>query len=265
MSNSQDIEQMVSVTSANYQGGVLTITAENSDPRLFLNLNNHKINASQYYYASFRFRILGKHEAGSGWIQRWVWWYGGGPGVDSVTTQDMQLYEDWYVYTLDLRSAPTENCSNNCWSGMPHVLRFDPFETPKPTEIQIDYFLLTGQESVNKGSIFPIYFTTKAQPNSVVRFYYDTDTNPNNGRTLIGSTTVAPAQQETGFFEFGSFAVYLPLLWRTDPVEVDLYGESQYFAWNTSSAPKNTFFISAEVDNGVVVTTWYSEVPVTIK
>lgn len=264
MANSQDIEEMVSVTTSKFENGVLTITAEDSDPRLFLNLNDHKIPAVQYRYASFRFRIVGVHEAGSGWIQRWVWWYGGGPGVDNVTTQDMQLYEDWYVYTIDLKTAPVENCSANCWSGLPHVLRFDPFETPKPTEIQMDYVLLTAEESVTKGTAFPIYFTTDAPPNAVVRFYYDTDKNPANGRTLIGSTTVGPVQ-EPMFIEFGNFAVYLPAIWRQDPSDIDLFSGSEKFIWNTAGVPKNTFFISAEVDDGVMVTVWYSEIPVTIK
>jgi hypothetical protein len=50
-----------------------------------------------------------------------------------------------------------------------------------------------------------------------------------------------------------------------NPSDIDLYADSEKFTWNTASAPKNTLFISAEVDDGVMVTIWYSEIPVTVK
>lgn len=263
MGNSADVEQFISVDQAKYENGVLEIVAEHADPRLYMNLDGQTIPTSQYRYVSFRFKINGTNSATSGWVQRWLWWYPGGPGSNSITTQDTQIYENWHVYTIDLKTAPTENCSANCWSGLPIVFRFDPFETPKPTSIEMDFVTLTGEERTNQGTVFPLYYTTTAGSNAVISFYYDVDKNPANGRTLIGSTQpsgAGPARPPEM-----SFALFLPLLSHADMSELGLYADSLRFNWDTTSAPPGTYYVCGEVYDGVMTTYWCSELPVTVQ
>jgi len=259
-----DIADMFSITSAMFNDGILKITVQGPDPQLSLNLRAERIDTSKYFYLSYRSKMNSMHLPGAGWVQRWIWWYDGGPNVDHVTAQDMLVYENWHVYTIDLRTAPTENCGGNCWSGMPSVLRHDPLENFFPTSIDLDYFLLTGNESINKGGQFPIYFTTTAPNNATVKFYYDTDTNPANGRTLIGTKTLGLTELPT-LSTTGNWSIFLPSVSTADPLDIDLYSASEVFVWNTSNVPRNTFYISADVDDGISVTTWYSEIPITIK
>jgi len=89
--------------------------------------------------------------------------------------------------------------------------------------------------------------------------YYDTDKNPSNGRTLIpvGASLAAPPG--------GAFESFLPLVQKGTeaPPEIDpLIGVSRF--WNTTGVPPGPYYISADVSDGFMTTTWYSEVPVII-
>lgn len=264
MATSVDVSKLDNVREYSFDDGILSMTSDDNDPQVYLNLYGGAIPSDKYRYASFRFRINGQHTYKSDWVQRWIWWYTGGPFVDNITTQDMELYEGWHVYTIDLETALMENCTSNCWSGTPRVFRWDPFETPKPTTIELDYVLLTGKETVNRGDPFRIAFTTTAQQNDSITFYYDTDTNPANGRTMIGEW--GTNEPDSAFLpEAGPFRIFVPVTQNPDRNEIPLYSGSNFFTWNTAGTAKGTYFISAVIDDGVRATTWYSEIPVTIK
>jgi hypothetical protein len=64
---------------------------------------------------------------------------------------------------------------------------------------------------------------------STVSLYYDTDTNPGNGKTLIASGIPASAGQ---------------------------------FFWNSASVPRGEYYIYAEATDGIQVMGRYSTVPV---
>ncbi len=263
MASSGDVNKIVNADFTSFTDGILTMTSNDNDPQIFMNLGGNTIPADSYRYASFRFKINGNHTYQSDWVQRWIWWYSGGPFVDHVTTQDMEIYEGWHVYTLDMENALTENCASNCWSGNPRVFRFDPFETPKPTNIQMDYVLLTGPETVIQGDLFRIAFTTDASPDATLTFYYDNDKDPGNGRTKIGVFGVPNmAQTPSGG---GPFQLFFPSTFMIDNSEIPLYSNSQFYHWDTANVPKGTYFVSAVVDDGIIKTTWYSELPVTVK
>ena len=263
MASGIDVSRLENVSDFWFEDGILSMTSDDDDPQVYLNLYGGTIPTDDYRYASFRFRINGQHNYKSDWVQRWIWWYTGGPFVDNVTTQDMELYEGWHVYTIDLETALTENCARNCWSGTPRVFRFDPFETPKPTTIQLDYVLLTGPEVVAKGALFRIAFTTTAPQNASIRFYYDTDTNPANGRTLIGE--YGANRPDSPLAAEADYRIFVPFTQNPDRNEIPLYSGSSFYYWNTSNAPLGTYYISAVVDDGLTPTTWYSEQVVTIK
>lgn len=258
MSNQGDIASYGGMTSPNYNNGVLVATSTGSDPRLFLNING-SINTSQYRYATFRMKINGQNSNGNGWVQRFIWWTLGA-GIDSVTTQDLQIYEGWHIYSIDLKTAPAENCSSNCWSGQPTTFRFDPLESPTNTKFNLDFITLTGIDTVIRGNSHNIHYTLPNAAGAQVTFYYDTDTNPSNGRTPLDGLVRGELPLDD---PLQVFRAYLPLLLQ--PGEFDFYAGSLTFVWDTSSTPLNTYYISADVDDGVMTTTWYSELPVTIK
>jgi hypothetical protein len=165
----------------------------------------------------------------------------------------MIIYEGWHTYTFDLKTAPLETSGG--WSGKPTALRFDPIELPNPTTIQIDFLTLTGSETVRQGDPFPVVFS--ASPGATVSLYYDSDTNPNNGRTPL-ETTPGDHLSESPGLEM----IYLPI--------VRLVGELNLFkgtnvSWDTTGVGKGTYFISADVSDGLSTTTWYSEIAVTIE
>jgi hypothetical protein len=256
MSNSHDIDEVGGVTNLSFDGGILTAKSTSTDSRLFLNINN-SINSNQFRYATFRMRVNGKNSAANGWVQRYIWWYQG-PAFDSVTTQDMQIYEGWHTYTIDLETAGTESYSGNCWAGFPTTFRFDPHEAAN-TEFYLDFVVLTGIDTVLRGNTHTIYYTLPNAPGADVTFYYDMDKNPANGRTPLAETSAPQGPLDP----LAIFNLFLPMLFQ--PGEIDFFADSLSLLWNTASVSVNTYYISADVFDGVMTTTWYSEAPVIVK
>jgi hypothetical protein len=94
-----------------------------------------------------------------------------------------------------------------------------------------------------------------------LRPLFDTDTNPNNGRKRVIHTN--PTGQFRVFFP----ALYTPNNPNSPPPqnnEINLMtGESAI--WNTYGVPPGSYYLSAEVSDGVNTTTWYSDTPVIIE
>ncbi len=204
MASDEDIIFTRGINPKDFTDGIFNGGVIESDSQLHMNVPI-SINTNKYKYASFRFRVDGNNNPGTGRMQRFVWWYQG-PTIDPVTTAELMLYEGWHTYTLVLPEALIERTGN--WSGNPTALRFDPTELSLPAEIHLDFLTLTGDEIISSGDLFEIYFEAISQPGYQVTFYYDPDNNPGNGRTRISSIYT---NQQTLTTEYN---IYLPLIIR---------------------------------------------------
>ncbi len=254
MSNAQDVQKASNFSSLSFNNGILQGVTSSNDPQIVLRVTQ-PIDTSKYKYATFNFRVDGTQNVGQGWVQRFIWWYQG-PTIDAVITEDMIIYEGWHRYTVDLSTAFLENGS---WSGFPTTLRFDPAEPVPPLNLTIylDYLTLTGDEIITSGDLFEIVYETEPAQGVTVTLYYDTDTNPDNGRTLIPPLPQQPS--------VGPFLLYLPVIKSISAFASEIglpSGERAY--WDTTGVPAGTYYISADVSDGVTTTTWYSELPVII-
>ncbi len=250
MNNAEDVERVDGFTSLNFSDGLFYGTSNNNDARMVLNTNS-TINTSKYKYATFRMFLNKPRNFDDGWVQRFVWWYLG-PTIDPVITEDMVVYEGWHTYSIDLSQALFE--PGGSWTGYPTAFRFDPHEIGSTTPVYVDFITLTGDERVPRGASFPIVYETKPASGVSVTFYYDTDKNPANGRTPIGAASHSLADV--------SYAAFLPLVTKGSLETNLLTGER--WLWDTSTTPAGTYYISADVSDGVMTTTWYSDIPVTI-
>ncbi len=254
MSNAQDITNIVGFSSTYFQNGLFG-GVTNTDGNNVTVQTTAPMNASKYKYVSWRFRMLGEQDIGLGWVQRFIWW-NLGPGQDPVTMKAVIIFENWHTYTVDLSQALMEPGGN--WSGNPTGIRFDPHELPPPIEVQLDFVLLTGDEKVPSGTPFQIIYETDPGAGETVSLFYDTDQNPANGRSPVTLLASSPPPAALG----GSM-VYLPLIRRGLP-EINVL-EGLWQIWDTSGVPAGTYYISADVNDGVMTTTWYSELPVIIE
>jgi hypothetical protein len=253
MGNSADFESILGVGSVNYNNGIMKATTAQSDPRFFPNMTA-SINANKYKFASFNMFVEGEQSIVGGWVQRFHWWY---VNVnDVVSTEDMVVYEGWNTYTLDLSTAPL--VEGGAWSGNPTTFRFDPLELPVPADVYVDFMLLTGDESVTKGSPFTIIYNILKGNGATLSVYFDSDTNPDNGRTPANAFSL-PADSYS--WAGGAASIFLPII--TIPDEIPLNGSS--YVWDTSGVAKGDYYISLVLNDGVTTTTWYSEIPVTVK
>jgi hypothetical protein len=136
------------------------------------------------------------------------------------------------------------------------VLRIDPHEIASgQRQFHFDFITLTKANSVKAGTPFQLTYQTTPATGVTVTFYYDTDTNPANGRTVMGQ--YAGGQQQ------GAKKVFMPMVLGGGPVpEINLMAGSNW-TWNSAVAP-GTYYASADVNDGVMTTTWYSEVPVIV-
>ncbi len=257
MANESDIDRSFNLNSMDFNNGILEMTSNHWDPRLHMNVSGN-IDAAKYRYATFRMYLEGEQSVKNGWVQRFLWWYQGST-IDTETTQDMVIYEGWHTYTIDLSQALLE--SSGSWSGKPTMLRFDPHESSKSETFHLDYLVLTGDEHVPSGSSYNIVFNTAARPGATVTFYYDNDTNPANGRTLIGAYGSQSQPDNQPGSQPSAFSIFLPVILHNSPGELNLISGLN-MSWNTTGVAAGTYYISADIDDGVMTTTWYSDVPI---
>lgn len=233
------------LTTFDFTGGVFNALSNASgDPNYNLHVTA-PIDTQRYKYVTFRMLydgVDGVQDIGVGWIHRVVWWYAG-PSPAVTSTADMLIYEGWQTYTMDLSQALISPTSGSRWTGAPAVFRMDPGEVPAPVTFHVDFVTLTGEERVRAGSPFPIYYQATPGVGVTVSLYYDTDTNPINGRTAIRVST-SPCPQPP--------APELNLLTGTCVM------------WDTTGVAGGTYFVFADVSDGVTTTTWYSEVHVQV-
>lgn len=278
MNGSGEVYAYFNTTAPVFSNGILTSTSLDTnplntcsgyweDPYIFLLDDNYwdppyttspPIDTSKYRYLTFRVKLDGTPDLGYGWGARvgWADFLSQNCGI----TNDFPLREGWNEYSIDLWNAnivePDEPNCRKPWqfSSQRRQLRFDPLESPVSLTWRLDYIRLTANDTAQRNSIFPIKYLLNKTNGVTVTFYYDTDTNPANGRVLANQYVSSPSN--------GPYSVFLPFvmnLSQTNPA-----GE-RIFSWNLAGVAAGTYYISADVNDGYQTTTWYSEVPMIIK
>lgn len=241
-----------------------------SDPQFFmgnLNLNppgtpDPKVDTNRYRYFSFRMYTQGEQSFEDGWVARLYWWQA--KDSDSGTNQspsegrDILLYENWTTYKLDLHAADVLEGPNSglAWTASaPNRIRLDPNEflpAIAPGYVELDWVKLTAVDEATQGTIFPIQYTA-SESNVTVTAYYDTDTDPGNGRTPVtvyAPTTTIPANLP--------LRLYMPIHFKGPAPS------GEQIMWDTTGVAPGTYYISLDAGDGVNNVTWYSEAPVNI-
>lgn len=259
MNEIQDIGYTFDMASANVSTGIYNATTgATGDSQLHLNFTA-PLDASKYKYLTFRWYMEGAQDIALGWVHRVLWWYAG-PGVDNVTTEDMVLYEGWHTYSFDLSQAIIDPTTpSGSWTGFPTVFRLDPHEMPQAATFHVDFVTLTGDEKVTAGAPFRIAYQTTPSAGPTVTFYRDTDRNSSNGGRVALTQYTPPAISPVG-----PNALYLPTMLRNYSPELNLLTGNSWM-WDTTGVPAGTYYISADVNDGVMTTTWYSELPVIVQ
>ena len=245
MSSAADIQLTGSdyLTNLSFSGGMLHATNTINDPNVTLlyNTNNSvPIDTSRFRYLTYSLQVDGPYDLGAGSVARVVW---NSQllmsGTTATVSQDIIVWPGMNSYTIDLASlsaAPDGGLepvsAGEPWTaGVKRHLRLDPHEFPQARTFHIDDVKLTAKPVA--GSTFPIMFLSADADGdaATVSLYYDTDTNPGNGRTLIASGIPRSAGQ---------------------------------FVWNTAGVPQGEYFIYAEATDGVQSLGRYSSVPVQV-
>ena len=139
-----------------------------------------------------------------GSVARIAWRVAG--GTDSVSDDIVfnsrvgaNVMDKFIVDMADRFVLPIEQGSQAGWvpgsSGTPGIdrFRFDPHEFSPATPFFIRRVKLAALESAGSGSVYTIRWWA-SEGNGTVIWYYDTDRNPSNGRTLIGSAATSAGQ-----------------------------------------------------------------------
>jgi len=288
------------VTGESFSSGIYSAQVPNcppgssySDPILYLGgMNRYPpgtvdpvVDTNKYRYLSFRYSHSGEQNVGQGWVTRFGGWQVDGFDTSiieaPVLSRDIIILEDWNTYKIDLWAADAVDESyppgTPTWTAsQPNRLRFDPdelaaFLTPGP--IQLDWIKLTAMDEVNQGNPFPIEYQLSGTLPVTLTFYYDTDTNPSNGRTLIGTVGISslgsyveqprnPAADQASPSSTLALTprAYLPIVARNS-----IHCVANCFLWNTSGVPKNTYYICIEARDAYNTTYRCSEAPVVVK
>ena len=245
MSSAADIQTTGSEHFVNlsFSSGMLHATNVTNDPNVTLlyNTNNSvPIDTSRFRYLTYRFQVDGAYDLGAGSVARIYWTSQANMGATTATvSQDILVWPGMNTYSIDL--APLSAAADGGlepigaaepWTvGPKRQLRFDPHEFQAARTFHIDDVKLTAKPAA--GASFIIRFQG-ADPDgdaATVSLYYDTDTNPNNGKTLIGSGIPQSAGQ---------------------------------FNWNTALVPSGEYFIYAEARDAYEITGRYSNVPIVV-
>jgi hypothetical protein len=231
------------LTNLSFSGGRLHATNTINDPNVTLLSNSNNsvpIDTSKYRYLTFRLQVDGPFDLGEGSVAR-IFWSSSSQmsGLTATTSQDIVVWPGMNSYTVDL--APLSTAPDGglevtgpaeAWgAGNKRHLRFDPHEFPQARTFHLDDVRLTAKPVAT--SSFTIKFVgadADGDP-ATAALYYDIDTNPANGRSLITSG--------------------IPL-------------SAGAFVWNTAGVQPGEYYIYAEASDGLQAIGRYSTVPVQV-
>jgi hypothetical protein len=257
-SNPGDVVRTNDLKSYEFNDGIFTAQTKSGKSWIEFNVGP-AIDTSKYKYVTYRMKLEGQQEIVSGWVSRLFWW-DIGPGTDPSAIEAQIVFEGWHTYSLDLSKALMLETNPRDWDGFPTGFRHDPHEIPEPRVYHLDFFMITGDEIIKAGDFFEFVYDVTPQSNLKISFYYDTDTNPDNGRKRVIHNN--PTGQFRVFFP----EIYTPNTPTPPPQnnEINLM-TGERAVWNTCGVPPGSYYLSAEIFDGVNTTTWYSEVPVIIE
>jgi hypothetical protein len=221
----------------------VTATNITNDPNLTLvysSNNSIPVDTTKYRYLTYRFQVDGPFDLGLGSVARILWSSESiMTGTNGTATKDILVWPGMNSYTIDLATLSTgpdgglePSAGAQLWAGsVKRNLRFDPHEFVEPRTFHLDDVKLTAKPVA--AGFFTIRFAggdADGNP-TTVSLYYDNDTNPANGKTLIASGLAMGAGQ---------------------------------FGWGTAGVPPAEYYIYAEANDGIQTTGRYSEVPVQV-
>ncbi|RMG97103.1 MAG: hypothetical protein D6706_09115 [Chloroflexi bacterium] len=229
------------------------------------------IDTSKYRYLSFRFYHSGTQNVQEGWVARFGWWTVNGTDgqvtEDVVMSRDIVLLEGWNTYHVDLWASDIIDEAHpvkRSWlDSAPNRLRLDPSElnvSLLPATIQLDWIKLTAINEIKQGDIFPIKYEVASSRPVTVTFYYDSDTNPNNGRSLINTINIANSVAQNNNVvtpQAMTYFLYLPMILNNACVGC--------VTWETASVSLGTYYVCADLWDGYNTIYRCSDAPVYIR
>jgi hypothetical protein len=216
------------------------------DPIVYTLTANGTIDPNRFRYLTFRLQVDRAYDLLRGSVARVFWGSNAGPPnsgapYDVTVSKDMLVWPGMNTYTVDLASlttAPdggivTSEGAGRLWTEQPvRYFRIDPHEFAEVIDFHIDDVKLAAMDETSGGT-FRIRFTgADADGDAVtVALYYDTNTNPADGRTLITAS--------------------VPLA----------TGE---YVWNTAGVPVGVYYIQAVASDGRNAFATYATGPIRI-
>jgi hypothetical protein len=272
------------VSNESFSGGIYSATMTGcstdtifTDARLIIgNMNppgiDPIVDTNKYRYFSFRYFLSGEESVGEGWVSRLGWWQ----TINGITTEpavmgrDIMLLEGWNTYTIDLWASDAVDEAHPVqvpWtSSSPNRLRFDPAElylSRLPANYQLDWIKLTAMDEVSRGEVFSIEYDMVDDGSASVTYYYDTDTNPANGKNIaLMTNSISAAGQSVDASQSAatteaSWRIYLPAILN------NYCGDC--LLWDTSSVALGDYYICIEANDSYNSTYQCSETPARVK
>ena len=215
------------------------------DPQVYVFANNPnntlQIDTTRYRFLTFGLQVDGAFDLARGSVARVFWGSATGSGApyNLTTTKDIITWPGMNTYSVDLAAlnAGPDGGLEPAGAATPWMtnkiryLRIDPHEFGEVRDFHLDFVKLAAMNEA-PGS-FTIKFTGSDPDGDpvTVALYYDTDTNPSSGFTLIASG--------------------IPL------------ANGQY-VWNTSNVPGGVYYVYAVASDGRNSTGGYATGPVRV-
>ncbi len=233
---------------------------------------NKPIDTSKYKYLTWRWYAEGdwaesddRLSSANGWVTRFHYFvrYPYDHTRDMNTLNDVIIWEGWNTYTVDLSQGYLDDENPGPgpgWTGTKTGLRFDFMEAGvNKFNIHVDYVMLTADPTAQAGDTYDIKWTLQASDRPVtITLKYDSDQNPDNG---FAGTIATLSPGHGGSSPTGPYFVYLPLITKNCDPNMSV---ANTYRWSVPSSLSSSYYIYAEVNDGVNVTEWYSEAPVVI-
>ena len=238
------------------------------------------IPTNKYRYLSYRMLQEGQEDVERGWLTRVGWWQvnaqESGVNQPAVMSRPVMTLEGWQTYKIDLWSDevvdPAYDRNFKWLNAQPNRLRLDPGEHMAellPGAFHVDWIKLTAMEEVARGATYPIKFSLQAaQPQAEISFYYDTDTDPGNGRTLIATRSLSPqaVAPEAPAVAMGTGSAAAPWRYKVYLPRISSNRDgATVYNWNTANVNPGTYFVCANTHDGLNSTYGCSEAPLVVR
>lgn len=259
MSSSNDVGQTWEIIGAQFTGGVMEAVATapippltQADARMYLNLKKNgvaqTIPTAKYRYLTYTMKtdLAGNtpimDRVRLGWNVHWTWW-NVSLNADGTYSKELQLFEDWQSYTVDVWDNSIANTHPNHpwvkgWLNIPRVttLRFDPIEPPWAVKFWIDDIKLCAMNAPSSNRTYTLQWVVNDSDsaNVTVTFYYG-------------------YQGPLGYIEYATPITQIQQVPGTNSV-----------VWDMAGIPNDEYYIRAVVTDGTFTNSVRSLVPVKV-